>query len=99
MGRKIIVIDTRTVPRKYEDILKEVSVHEEWTRPFATLVEQCYKNIVICNGSSYGSVPVDFLCPKFRVAHTKDDGILMHKYTYTNMYIIKKIISCRFILC
>ena len=23
----------------------------------------------------------------------------MHKYTYTNMYIIKKIISCRFILC
>ena len=47
-----------------------------------------------------GSVPVDFLCPKFRVAHTKDDviSILMHKYTYTNMYIIKKIISCRFIL-
>ena len=48
-----------------------------------------------------GSVPVDFLRPKFRVAHTKDDviSILMHKYTYTNMYIIKKIISCRFILC
>ena len=52
-------------------------------------------------GSSYGSVPVDFLRPKFWVAHTKDDviSILMHKYTYTNMYIIKKIISCRFILC
>ena len=50
---------------------------------------------------SKGSVPVDFLRPKFRVAHTKDDviSILMHKYTYTNMYIIKKIISCRFILC
>ena len=49
----------------------------------------------------WGSVPVDFLRPKFRVAHTKDDviSILMHKYTYTNMYIIKKIISCRFILC
>ena len=48
-----------------------------------------------------GSVPVDFLRPKFRVAHTKDDviSILIHKYTYTNMYIIKKIISCRFILC
>ena len=48
-----------------------------------------------------GSVPVDFLRPKFWVAHTKDDviSILMHKYTYTNMYIIKKIISCRFILC
>ena len=43
----------------------------------------------------------DFLHLKFRVAHTKDDviSILMHKYTYTNMYIIKKIISCRFILC
>ena len=48
-----------------------------------------------------GSVPVDFLRPKFWVAHTKDDviSILMQKYTYTNMYIIKKIISCRFILC
>ena len=48
-----------------------------------------------------GSIPVDFLRPKFRIAHTKDDviSILMHKYTYTNMYIIKKIISCRFILC
>ena len=47
-----------------------------------------------------GSVPVDFLRPKFRVAHTKDDviSILMHKYTYTIMYIIKKIISCGFIL-
>ena len=47
------------------------------------------------------SVPVDFLRPKFRVAHTKDDiiRILMHKYTHTNMYIIKKIISRRFILC
>ena len=38
-------------------------------------------------------------------SHTKKDdviSILMHKYTYTNMYIImiiKKIISCRFILC
>ena len=48
-----------------------------------------------------GSVPVDFLRPKFRVVHTKDDviSILMHKYTYTNMYIIKKVIFCRFILC
>ena len=45
-----------------------------------------------------GSVPVDFLRPKFRVAHTKDDviSILMNKYTYINMYII---ISCKFILC
>ena len=50
--------------------------------------------------NSTGSVPVDFLRPKFRVAHTKDDviSILMLKYTNTNMYIIKKIISCRFIL-
>ena len=50
---------------------------------------------------AYGSVPVDFLRPKFRFVHTKDDviSILMHRYTYTNMYIIKKIISCRFILC
>ena len=49
----------------------------------------------------YGSVPVDFLRPKFRVAHTKHDviSILMNKYTYINMYIIKKIISCIFILC
>ena len=48
-----------------------------------------------------GSVPVDFLRPKFRVAHTKDDviSILMQKYTSTNMYIIEKIISYRFILC
>ena len=48
-----------------------------------------------------GSVPVDFLLPKFRVVHTKDDiiTILMHKYSYTNMHLIKKIISCRFILC
>ena len=48
-----------------------------------------------------GSVPVDFLRPKVWVAYTKDDviSILMHKYTYTNMYIIKKITSCRFILC
>ena len=48
-----------------------------------------------------GSVPVDFLRPKFRVAHTKHDviSILMNKYTYINMYIIKKIISCIFILC
>ena len=38
------------------------------------------------------SVPVDLLGPKSRVAHKKDDiiSILMHKYTYTNMYIIKK---------
>ena len=50
---------------------------------------------------SHGSVPVDFLRPKFRVAHTKHDviNILMNKYTYINMYIIKKIISCIFILC
>ena len=48
-----------------------------------------------------GSVPVDFLRPKFRVPHTKHDviSILMNKYTYINMYIIKKIISCIFILC
>ena len=48
-----------------------------------------------------GSVPVDFLRPKFRVAHTKHDviSILMNKYTYINMYINKKIISCIFILC
>ena len=48
----------------------------------------------------YGSVPVDFLRPKFRVAHTKHDVIsmLINKYTYINMYIIKKIISCIFIL-
>ena len=48
-----------------------------------------------------GSVPVDFLHPKFRVAHTKHDiiSILMNEYTYINMYIIKKIISCIFILC
>ena len=48
-----------------------------------------------------GSVFVDFLRPKFRVAHTKHDviSILMNKYTYMNMYIIKKIISCIFILC
>ena len=48
-----------------------------------------------------GSVPVDFLRPKFRVAHTKHDviSILMNKYTYINMYIIKKIMSCIFILC
>ena len=54
----------------------------------------------IC-GLTIGSVPVDFLRPKFRVAHTKRYVIssLMNKYTYINMYIIKKIISCRFILC
>ena len=49
-----------------------------------------------------GSVPVDFLHPKFRVAHPKHDviSILMIEYnTYTNMYIIKKIISYKFILC
>ena len=42
-----------------------------------------------------------FLRPKSRFAHKNDDviGILMHKYTYKNMYIIKKVISCRFILC
>ena len=56
---------------------------------------------VFTSPSMIGSVPVDFLRPKLRVAHTKDDviSILMHNYTYTNMYIIKKIISCRFILC
>ena len=50
---------------------------------------------------TFGSVPVDFLRPKFRVAHTKNDviSILMNKYTYINMYIITKIISCIFILC
>ena len=54
-----------------------------------------YKDFVL------GSVPVDFLRPKFRVAHTKHDviSILMNEYTYINMYIIKKIISCIFILC
>ena len=48
-----------------------------------------------------GSVPVDFLRPKLRVAHTKHDiiSILMNEYTYINMHIIKKIISCIFILC
>ena len=48
-----------------------------------------------------GSVPVDFLHPTFRVAHTKRDviSILMNKSTNINMYIIKKIISCKFILC
>ena len=52
-------------------------------------------------GEGKGSVPVDFLRPKFRVVHTKHDviSILMNKYTYINMYIIKKIISCIFILC
>ena len=42
-----------------------------------------------------GAVPVD-LRPKFRIAHTKHDviSILMNEYTYINMYIIKKIISC-----
>ena len=46
-------------------------------------------------------VPVDFLRPKFRVPHTKHDviSILMKEYTYINMYNIKKIISCIFILC
>ena len=46
--------------------------------------------------NSKGSVPVDFLRPKFRVAHTKHEviSILMNKYTYINMYIIKKILSC-----
>ena len=41
------------------------------------------------------SVPDDFLRPKFRVGHTEDDviRILINKYTYINMYIIKKIIS------
>ena len=50
---------------------------------------------------SLGSVPVDFLRTKFRVAHTKLDviSILMNKYTFINMYIIQKIISCKFILC
>ena len=48
-----------------------------------------------------GSVPVDFLRPKFRVAHTKHDviSILMNEYTYRNMYIIKKVMFCIFILC
>ena len=65
---------------------------------------QKYVSIEISHPVFYGdlgSVPVDFLRPKFWVAHTEDDiiSILMHKYTYTNMYIIKKIICCRFILC
>ena len=32
---------------------------------------------------TFGSVPVDFLCPKFRVVHTKHDviSILINKYT------------------
>ena len=47
----------------------------------------------------FGSFPVDFLRPKFRVAPTKHDviSILMNEYSYINMYIIKKIISCIFI--
>ena len=47
-----------------------------------------------------GSVPVDFLPPKSRVAHKKENviSILMYKCTFTNMY-IKKIISSRLILC
>ena len=48
-----------------------------------------------------GSVSVNLLRPKIRFAHTKHDviSILMNKYTYINMYSIKKIISCIFILC
>ena len=66
----------------------------DWLRHFRRLWNRCTE-------LNEGSVPVDFSRPKFWVAHTKDDviSILMHKYTYTNMYIIKKIISCRFILC
>ena len=69
-----------------------------------TVLSRTVKLVVIMywwqEDDTYGSVPVDFLRPKFRVAHTKDDVIsfLMHIYTNTNMYIIKKIISCRFIL-
>ena len=41
-------------------------------------------------GNDSGSVPVDLLRPKYRVAYTKHDliSILMNKYTYINMYII-----------
>ena len=57
--------------------------------------------VKVTRSSTLGSVPADFLRPKFRVAHSKHDviSILINKYTYINMYIIKKIISCIFILC
>ena len=61
----------------------------------------CLCCLFLSESHALGSVPVDFLRPKFRVAHTKHDviSILMNKYTYINMYIIKKIMSCIFILC
>ena len=79
---------------------------------FAKIKKKCMVSMVFwhyrINGISImkpvphpkGSVPVEFLRPKFRVAHTKHDVIciLMNKYTYINMYINKKIISCIFIL-
>ena len=64
-------------------------------------IDECCNHTPVSQFNDIGSFPDDFLRLKFRVAHTKDDAIsiLMHKYTNTNMYIIKKIISCRFILC
>ena len=69
--------------------------------PLAFTPENCDSDPRSMISTKISSVPVDFLRPKFRVAHTKDDviSIKLNKYTYTNMYIIKKIISCRFILC
>ena len=66
-----------------------------------TLLHQPNKHYEAGTRVPKGSVPVDFLRPKFRVAHTKHDviSILINKYTYINMYIIKKIISYIFILC
>ena len=48
------------------------------------------RNVYGVGSPTAGSVPVDFLRPKFRVAHTKHDviSILMNEYTYINMYII-----------
>ena len=73
--------------------------HDLYLKNQSGLIPSILSSLVIC--VCQGSVPVDFLRPKFRVAHTKHDviSILMNKYTYINMYIIKKIISCIFILC
>ena len=75
-----------------------------WAENLSALCVLCtFREASCCYGCNQkvGSVPVDFLRPKFGVAHTKHDviSILMNKYTYINMYIIKKIISCIFILC
>ena len=69
-----------------------------WILTWFSLIQNCKRFGITC---IFGSVPVDFLRPKFSVAHTKHDviSILMNEYTYINMYIIKKIISCIFILC